>query len=109
MPGWSATSRSWALSSSRARPRTTRGPRPLADQTGRALGPAVLDLVAELSWDRQQRVEVEVDPRACLLGDLVLDRQVGVVGAAVHRAGGALALRQTPGADLALVVEGGPL
>src|SRR6266550_393811 len=108
MPGWSATSRSWASSSSRVRPRTTREPRPLADQTGRALGPAVLDLVAELSRDRKQGVEIEVDPRACLLGDLVFDRQVEVVGAEVERAEGALVLRQHRSADVAHVVEEDP-
>jgi hypothetical protein len=51
-----------------------------------AARPAVLDGVAEPTRNLQQAVEVEVDAGAGLLGDLVLDRQIEVVGAEVERA-----------------------
>src|SRR5215468_11451956 len=82
--------------------------RRLARQRGRPLGAAVLDLVAEPPRDREQAFEVELDPRAGLLRDLVLDRQVEVVGAEVERAESLLVLRQHRRADVLDVVEEDP-
>src|SRR5690606_23936974 len=52
--------------------------------------PAVLDPVAHAAWNRQQPVEVEIDPRSCFLRDLVLDGQVEVVGTELEGTKGTL-------------------
>src|SRR5207247_6461428 len=74
-------------------------------QRGGPLGTAVLDRVAERPRDREQPFEVEVDARARLLRDLVLDRQVEVVRAVVERAEGVFVLRQNGRADVLHVVQ----
>ena len=74
----------------------------------RALGAAVLDPVAESAWHLEQALEIEVDAGAGLLGHLVLDRQVEVVGAVVERAEGVLVLGQHGRPDVADVVEEDP-
>src|SRR6185437_3180345 len=70
-----------------------------------ALGVAILDRVAEAARDGQERVQVEVDRRARLLRDLVLDGQVEVVGAVLERTERLLVLRQHRRADVLDVVE----
>src|SRR5690349_20960674 len=77
-------------------------------ERGGPFGAAVLDLVAEPPRDREQALEVEVDRRARFLRDLVLDRQVEVVGAEIERAEGLLVLGQHRGADVLDVVEEDP-
>src|SRR5438874_522547 len=72
------------------------------------LGPAVLNGVAERARDRQQTVQVEVDPSAGLLRHLVLDRQVEIVGAVVEGPERVLVLRQHRGANVRDVVEEDP-
>src|SRR5439155_24304587 len=88
----------------RAEPRRPR----LAGYQGGPLGAAVLDRIAEVTRDREQPLEVEVDPRTGLLRHLVLDRQVEVVGAVVEGAERVLVLRQDRGADVLDVVEEDP-
>ena len=60
--------------------------RPLrGGERGRPLGAPVLDGVAERPRDPQKPLQVEVDSRSRLLRDLVLDRQVEIVGSVVER------------------------
>src|SRR5436309_1543972 len=64
-------------------------------------------VVMELLWTTQEAAEFS-EFRADLLGDLVLDRQVEVVGAVVEGAEGVLVLRQHRRADVRDVVEEDP-
>src|ERR671930_1861106 len=98
----------WPLSATSSRATRNRGSSSFAGQNGRPLGPAVLDLVAHRARNREQAFEVEVDPRSRLLRDLVLDREVEVVGAVVERAEGVLVLGQHRRPDVLDVVEEDP-
>src|SRR6185369_4627570 len=70
--------------------------------------PELRFIPAESARDREQALEVEVDCRARLLGDLVLDGQVEVVGAVLERTERVLVLGQHRGADVTHVVEEDP-
>src|SRR5829696_8764526 len=78
------------------------------DQGRGPLGAAVLHPVAQPPRNREQPLEVELDPRPRFLGDLVLDGQVEVVGAVVESPKRILVLRQHGRAHVLHVVEEDP-
>src|SRR6266511_1092980 len=77
-------------------------------ECNRSFGAAVLHRVAERARDREQTLQVEVDPGPGLLRHLVLDRQVEVVGPVVEGAKGLFVLREHRGADVLDVVQEDP-